>query len=175
MSDTWQSPLMRTVSDRGGMRALGGLLRMMRLDELVIPEYQRGRVWTTDQQSAWVGFVLSRMPLPAVWIRQVNVYDGSTEFRDELLDGQQRMTALLAWWSGDIPAVIPWSGEVAWCRSRRDQRALERCATPCMELPPTTTDAEAVSLYLTINTAGVQHTPEELNKARAWLAAKETT
>lgn len=165
----WTRPLMRYVSDRGGVRSLRGIIRALRCGEIVVPEWQRGRVWTPEQQAAWCGFVLSGMPLPAIWLRQVNAGEG---FRDELIDGQQRIGALLAWLEGDVPAVLPWNGSTVWCRTEQDERRLYRLTTPCLELPPHTSDAEVIDLYLALNTAGTPHTADELAKARDWLTEK---
>tara|TARA_R110000751_G_scaffold252582_1_gene352236 strand:+ start:134 stop:562 length:429 start_codon:yes stop_codon:yes gene_type:complete len=142
---------------------------MLDASEIVIPQWQRGRVWSEPQKAAWVGFVLSGMPLPAIWLRQVDVDGG---FRDEILDGQQRMSALQQWLRREIAGVIPWSGEVVWCLSEQDQRRIKRLSTPCMELPPGTTDEQAIDLYITLNTAGTPHTRADIQQARDWLVSR---
>lgn len=168
---TWANPIMRRVGHSGSSRQWSWLLNSVENGEIVIPEWQRGRVWTDEQKVAWCGYVLSRMPLPAVWIRQVNT--GAGQIRDELLDGQQRVSALIAWAAGEIPGVLPWDGREVWCRGDMERRWLNRIVTPCLELPATTSDADAVVLYLSLNTKGTPHTDADLNKARDWLSRKE--
>jgi hypothetical protein len=166
----WSHPLMRFVSNAGSSRSYYGLIRALETGELIIPEWQRGRVWSEQQKSDWCGYVLGQFPVPAVWMRQVDTVDG---FRDELLDGQQRLTALLQWVRGEIPANLPWVSRQVWCTSEYDRRRLTRLATPCLELPTTTTDEQAVQLYLLLNTAGTPHTEQELDRARNFLRNKD--
>lgn len=154
-------------ADKGGRRSFGGLLDALREGTLLVPHYQRGRVWTQDQQARWVGYVLSGAPLPAIFIREVNAVGG---FRDEILDGQQRLTALLDWTAGKVDAVT-WDGQIAACKTDQDRRMVERCACACVTMPVTTSDTEAMRLYLRLNTAGTPHTAEELDRVRALLLA----
>ena len=162
---TWTNPLFARA-DRGGRTPLSALVRAWRVGELLIPWYQRPGAWTDAQASAWVGYVLSGAPCPTIFIRQVNMDEG---FRDELLDGQQRLVSCVRWLDREIPAVLPHTGEEVWCRSDRDARELLREAWPCVTMPPETTHIQAAELYLTINTAGTPHTPQELQRVREGL------
>jgi hypothetical protein len=45
-----------------------------------------------------------------------------------------------------------------------------RLATPVMELPTDTTDAEAITAYLSLNSCGVVHAESDLEHARKMLA-----
>ncbi len=151
-------------ADKGGRTQIRVLVRKVREGELVIPEYQRGRKWTTEQKSLWVGYVLSWAPLPAIFVRQVNTGSG---FQDELVDGQQRVMACLEWLDGKFPATT-WDGKSFWARTDQDRRALDRVAMPQVLLPVATTDKQAVDIYLAINYGGTPHTPEDEAKAIAF-------
>lgn len=165
--DGWGFPLF-VYANKGGRMALRELVRAFQDGRLVVPSYQRGRVWTREQKQAWVGYVLSQAPLPAIFIREVNTADG---FRDELVDGQQRLTSIIEWLDGDFEAIIPWSGVLARCDTDMTRLAILRLATACVTLPVGTTDAQAMTLYLAINSAGTQHTPEELARVRGMVEA----
>lgn len=167
--DTWTDPLYLSAY-KEGKRSLRGLIHQMRNGELIIPFYQRDRIWTTEQQANWMGHLLSGAPCPTIYIREVDTPDG---FRDELLDGQQRLTACLDWLAGDIPAHIPWSEQNLWCPKDAPDKALFRLAIPCVTMPVTTTDEDAMNMYLRINTAGTPHTQEELDRVRHLLQSKE--
>ena len=167
LRDSWAAPLFARCGG-GGNRSFYGMLRGMRDGELVVPDYQRGRAWTVDQQSAWVGYVLSQAPLPAIFIREVNTAGG---FRDEIVDGQQRLTALLEWTSGLFAARL-WDGRMVRCRVPLDAAMINRRACPVQTLPPDTTEAEVLSLYLLLNTAGTPHTEAELARVRELLAMR---
>ena len=57
--DPWSNPLFASAS-HGGRRMILGLVRAMDCGELLVPAYQRPRVWTTEQKARWVGYVLSQ-------------------------------------------------------------------------------------------------------------------
>lgn len=164
----WTAPVMRWVSNvSGSARSLYGLLRLLEEAELSVPEWQRDRCWTLEQKINWCGFVLSGYPLPAIWIREGR--DPKTErFQDEIVDGQQRLTALLAWTRKEVPARL-WDGREVWCEGKLERRMLERRTMPCLTLPEHTTDEQVIELYLSINSRGTPHTEADFNRARDWL------
>ena len=166
----WEDPLYRRC-DRGGRRNLRDLLRQMDNGELLVPDYQRGRVWTEAQKAAWVGHVLSGAPCPAITLRLVNGPD--VQFRDEIVDGQQRLTSCQEWLAGEFGAHLAWCGETVWCDGEAAARALWRVGMPVVSMPVETTDAEALRMYLDINTKGTPHTDAELDRVRGMLDALE--
>lgn len=168
MIDTWTNPVFLRV--QRGNQLIGPLLRRIEEGELLVPDYQRGRVWTDEQKSKWTGYVLSHGPLPGIFVREVNVIDGQGgRFRDEIVDGQQRLLALLDWKHGKIPAFIPWSGETAWCTTEMHERLLGRITIPFNTLPSRTSDVEVYRVYLALNSGGTPHTEADLAKVRALL------
>ncbi|MDE2968652.1 MAG: DUF262 domain-containing protein [Chloroflexota bacterium] len=59
------------------------------------PEYQRGEVWTRDQEKKLVDSVLRGYQLPIIYLHDKRlVIAGRTNDRYEIIDGQQRITAL---------------------------------------------------------------------------------
>ena len=141
-----------------------GLLRSYREGELLIPKYQRGSVWTERQQAEFVGFMLEGSPVPALYIRDLDV-DGN--FADELVDGQQRLNALVAWEDGLIPAVLPSQNKSVWVKDMEWPGWRLNLAFPVGRFRGTT--AEAMTLYLAINTRGTPHTEAELRRVREML------
>lgn len=139
--------------------------------ELVIPDYQRPSVWTEAQQAAFVGFLLEGGRPPAIFIRRSD--DPSGLAPDELVDGQQRLTAWTRWRRGEIPGVLPWRQRSVWAADLPRKAAMIDIvtATPVVEL--TCSRADAISLYLLINTGGTPHTEAELDRARRLLAAEQ--
>jgi hypothetical protein len=164
----WEDPLYRRC-DRGGRRNLRDLLRQMDNGELLVPDYQRGRVWTERQKAEWVGHVLSGAPCPAITLRLVNGPD--VRFRDEIVDGQQRLTSCQDWLAGRVGAHLSWCDRTVWCDGDEAARVLYRVAMPVVSMPVETTDAEALRMYLAINTSGTPHTDAELDRVRGMLAA----
>jgi hypothetical protein len=126
------------------------------------PDYQRGHVWTKKQQIAYVEYGLmggeSSMTLTSNcpgWMR---------DFRGpyELVDGLQRVTAVLRFLDGDIPAFGGLYREYTDRLTITGPSFLWRV----MSLP---TRAEVLRLYLLINAGGVVHSEEEIERVRNLL------
>ena len=59
------------------------------------PEYQRGEVWTRDQQRKLIDSVLREYQLPIIYLHDITkIVAGKTQERLEIIDGQQRTSAL---------------------------------------------------------------------------------
>ena len=55
------------------------------------PEYQRGEVWTRDQQKKLIDSVLREYQLPIIYLHDITkIVAGKTQERLEIIDGQQR-------------------------------------------------------------------------------------
>jgi hypothetical protein len=162
---TWsdfQHPVMSRMSS--GKEMVGSLLRSIAEGAIIVPSYQRPKVWTPKQQAAFAGFVLEGAPLPAIYVREIDVPGKGIE--DELVDGQQRLDALAAFTAGEVPAVFPSTGKCAWIHQIEWTGWRMRGMPVCRFRG---TEAEALSLYLAINSAGTPHTQEELERVRARL------
>lgn len=61
------------------------------------PEYQRGKVWSRRRQALLIDSMVRGYDLPKFYVRQVE--DGP----EEVVDGQQRMTAIAAFFSDEVP------------------------------------------------------------------------
>ena len=128
-------------------------------------DFQRGHVWTPDQQSAFVehllrrgkGSELIRFNRPG-WPRQQDrIADPMV-----LVDGKQRLTAVLAFLRDQRPAFGHYR------RQYTDQLPLTAGTLRFMvnNLP---TRAAVLQWYLEINAGGTPHTPAELDKVRQLL------
>lgn len=157
-------PVLSRCRDRGNESAQS-LMFSYRQGFLRIPDYQRDTVWTPMQQAKFAGYFFEMGPQAALFIREV----WSEGSYDELVDGQQRLMALIAWEEGEIPAILPSQGKAIWAK----------------DFPPSIwrligfpvgrfqgTKKEALSLYLAINSGGTPHTQAELDRVRQLLAAE---
>ena len=145
-------------------------------DLLTTPAYQRGRVWTDKQASLFVGFLAEGGESPPVFIQRWRIRREATP-PDELVDGLQRVTALLRFAAGEIPMETP-QGERAYLHdfSEDDQRVwlgpaglkltaqYVECRAP----------AEVLALYIRLNRGGTPHTDAEIERVRAMLASEQT-
>ena len=92
------------------MDAPEGVPREARLPRRMVlcPDYQRGLTWTPGQAESFAGFWLQGGECPKIWVhRSQSVRTGGREYWDtpcEVIDGQQRLTALRSWVRGEINA-----------------------------------------------------------------------
>ncbi len=156
---TYKNPLF-AFSDFNGSEPIVSKVKQYNDGLLVIPEYQRGFSWTDEEQSKWVGYVVSGGPLPTTFVRQVDTPDG---WKDEIIDGQHRLMALKRWLDGEIP-MYTWDGRVEY-RTEENYVHLARLKMPLALLPESTTDLEAVNFYLTMAQAVKPHTEKDLQPA----------
>ena len=65
------------------------------------PEYQRGEVWTRDQEKKLIDSVLRGYQLPIIYLHEITkTIAGKTQERYEIIDGQQRTSALRNFFEG---------------------------------------------------------------------------
>lgn len=125
------------------------------------PEFQRGHVWTEAQQIAFVEFVL-RGGVGSLEIKFNHPGWGSTyKGTMQLVDGKQRLTAVLKFLNNEIPAFGTYYKDFTGY--------LPSDAQLIFLVNDLKTEAEVLQWYLEINAGGTPHTEEELNKVRRML------
>ena len=143
------------------------------------PDYQRGPVWTLNQQERFIGHVLGGGETPLIYVQR---YENpkhapkGTNYLDlssEVIDGQQRLRAVRAFVTGEINGQAYHHG--AWhSYPYQDLSVVERRATRLssrfvfVDLPRT----DRLRFYLRLN-GGVAHTEAELDRVRVMLAREE--
>ncbi len=140
------------------------LFREMDAGRLIIPDYQRGRVWSAEQAALFAGFVLTGGQPPPIWIQEHPDAD-----IEEIVDGLQRISAMRAFFNGDIPAELP-NGECVYrfdldadCNGFLKPLYLTKMIVrlPCR--------ADVLRLYLRLNRGGTIHTDAEIARVQALL------
>ena len=128
------------------------------------PDYQRGHVWSEAQQTAFVEYGL--MGGEAGMVITTNCPGWMADFRGpyELVDGLQRVTAVLRFLRGEIPAF----------GRKADQYTGRMPRGPCfqwrvMTLPDR---ASVLKQYLLLNAGGIAHSAAEIVRVRALLDAE---
>src|SRR5712691_10377983 len=60
------------------------------------PEYQRGEAWTELQKAAFIDSIFRAYPVPALFLHETHApgLDEAPSKKYEIVDGQQRLTAL---------------------------------------------------------------------------------
>jgi hypothetical protein len=65
------------------------------------PEFQRRLVWTTEDKIRFMDTVLKNMPFPEIYVANGPVDVNTGEGQQLLVDGQQRVTTIVDYFSGD--------------------------------------------------------------------------
>lgn len=132
---------------------------------LIIPNYQRGRVWSQFQSESFVGFMLEGGRPPAVYLRE------RPDFVDEVVDGQQRLNAALDFANGRICALL--SGRkkmISWLElTVVERRCFLRITMPVIIINESISDEGVIRLYLKINRGGTPHTKQEIARVEKML------
>ncbi len=129
------------------------------------PPYQRGHVWSPEQASAFVGYLLKGGKCPLIWVNRYE--DERTGGKDYLyrpasvIDGKQRITALIRWVQDEIAANL--YGRDIWYH---ELSVIDRRGLPFLDvIYVNMTERDQMRLYLNLN-GGIAHTAEELERVR---------
>lgn len=128
------------------------------------PDFQRGHVWTEEKQIAYIEFILRGGRSARVIYFNCPGWMGNFDGPFVLVDGKQRLQAALRFVRGEIPAFGLYLSQYS-------------------DTPPHTagfrfninnlkTRRQVLQWYLDLNTGGVIHTTEEIEKVRRLLAAE---
>lgn len=132
------------------------------------PPYQRGHVWTPEQQSAYVEFCLQ-----GGYTGRDIYFNCSTWMKGfstpvEVVDGKQRLTAVRGFLAGEVPAfghlIHEYDDKVP---------STSREAQFVFHVNDLRTRADVIRWYLDLNFTGTPHTPEELEKVRRMLEEEQ--
>ena len=129
-------------------------------------DFQRAHVWTQEQQVAFVEHIL-RGGHGSNLIRFNRAHwgahrDVSIDGPMVLVDGKQRLTAVIKFLKGEIPVFGHYIGEY------QDQPRLKYGLK--FQINDLRTRAAVLRWYLEINTGGTPHTDEEIEKVQRMLS-----
>ena len=141
-------------------------------DPLVVPDYQRGRVWSDDQSARFIGFLAEGGTMAPVFVQRWPVRsDGSFE-PDEIVDGLQRLTAICRFLDGSVPMELA-DGRRAFLRdlSERDQELFVGPGGPLVHVDflELGTREDVLRFYIRLNRGGTPHSDADIDRVRAML------
>jgi len=128
------------------------------------PDFQRGHVWTERQQVAYVEYALRGGLESSSGVLLFNCADWDSTSREpiQLVDGKQRLTALLRFLRNEIPAFGRGYGEYEGSISVTGARVE-------VHVNQLRTREEVLRWYLELNSGGIAHSDEEIERVRALL------
>jgi len=126
------------------------------------PDFQRGHVWSEEQQIRYVEFMLKGGKSSRVIYWNCKGWMQTFEGPMVLVDGKQRISAVLRFLGNEIPAFGHKREEYT------DKLRLAHCDF-LMNVNNLKTRAEVLQWYIDLNAGGVAHTTVEIEKVRHLL------
>lgn len=126
------------------------------------PDYQRTHVWTPEQQSRYIEYVLQGGEVGRVITFNCPGWMHTWKGPFELVDGKQRVEAVRAFFRDEVPVF-------GYVCSQIEGRFPWGDCTFTWQVCTLNTREEILQLYLNINAGGTPHTKDELDKVRAML------
>jgi hypothetical protein len=128
------------------------------------PDFQRGHVWTERQQIRYVEYILRGGTGARDIMCNHPGWQSASAAPYELVDGKQRLTAVLAFLRGQIRVF-------GHCFSEyEDRQHLRFYAGLKWHVNELKTRREVLQWYLDLNAGGVVHTTKEIERVRELLA-----
>ncbi len=133
-----------TRSPKAGERALG---------QFILPPFQRASVWTEEQKRSLIESIYLGLPIGSIVWNRTMLNEETDEW---LLDGQQRVTAILDYMDNKI-SVNGWF--------HKDLPHNEKVHFERMNIPVIMTEIKSVEecmdIYRRLAYGGTNHTPED--------------
>lgn len=130
------------------------------------PDFQRGHVWAREQQTAYVEYILKGGVSGREIYLNCNGWMGSYKGPFVIVDGKQRLEAVRAFLRNEVPVFNYYFKDFT-------DRLPTGSAFFCININNLKTRKEVLQWYLEMNTGGVVHTKEELNRVKNLLEMAE--
>jgi hypothetical protein len=127
----------------------------------LIPDFQRGHVWTEKQQIAFVEYIFRGGDSG----REIYFNHGhwTSDYKDDmvLVDGLQRITACLRFLRNEIP--------IFGCKRNEIEGKIGMSIYLYFNVNNLKTRTQVLTWYLEMNSGGTVHTEDDLNKVKKLL------
>lgn len=132
------------------------------------PDFQRGHVWTKEQQTAYMEFLLKGGKTSRVIYFNCPYYFDYTPEKYDMdmvcVDGLQRLTAIRKFLNNELKVFGYYLNEF------EDAEIIRRTYDIKFNINSLSTRKEVLQWYLDINTGGTIHSKEEIEKVQQLLA-----
>ena len=130
------------------------------------PKFQRGHVWTEEQQIKWLEFFLRGGKTGRILYFNYPSWQGPIkegEYNDFVcVDGLQRLTAIQRFMNGEIPVFGSYINEY------EDRMSLVRDSIK-VNINNLKTEKEVLQWYVDMNSGGTPHSDEEIERVKRMI------
>lgn len=138
------------------------------------PDFQRGHVWTPEQQARYIENVYRGVVPPETMVIQFNAphwddfdYEGELPREIQIIDGLQRLTAVRQYLAGE---VRPFGKHVSDFDGTKYSMKRWNVYRFKFSMHQFKTRANLLQHYLDLNAGGTPHAPDEIARVRSLLA-----
>lgn len=157
-----------TAEDFGTWREAGTLV--------LTPKFQRRSVWTNAARSYLIDTLLRDLPVPPLYLRVAQDAKANRAVR-EVVDGQQRLNAVLWFVDGEYPLSRtlpgPWRGKQFAALSKEERDRITQYGFNC-EVLYGVSDAEVLEIFARLNTYSIPLNPQELRNGKFFGLFKQS-
>ena len=145
------------------------LVRKMKEDEFIFPNFQRQYVWKIDEASKFIESLLLGLPVPSIFLAK-DKYSG----RLIVIDGQQRLRTIQLFYEGIFPdgkafklrnVFTQINGLTYQDLSAQDRRNLDDSIIHCLIISENENSNNIFYLFERLNTTGTPLTKQEIRNA----------
>lgn len=136
---------------------------------VICPDFQRGHVWTEDQQIAYVEYILKNPSSGRTLYLNHPGWMKNWKGEFVLVDGLQRFTASRRFMNNEIPAYGFFCRDFRWYEGDETGERLPSELSFNVCIATLKSRADVLQWYLDFNSAGTQHSAEELARVRGLL------
>ena len=137
------------------------------------PWYQRRSVWTPPQRSYLINTICNNKPIPTCYVRHYLDTEQEKSIK-EIVDGQQRIRAILDFLKDAFPARVPGhKGKVKYSTLSRTERTDFRMKKISVGYLIGASDADVIDIFGRLNSVSKQLNEQEKRNARYSGAMKQ--
>lgn len=139
------------------------------------PKFQRRPIWKDPAKAYFIDTLLRGFPVPPLYMRRAAQVNRAGMVR-EVIDGQQRLRALLEFFDGDLKLTkspgAPWANKSLYQLGDEDLERLQRFEFMVVEYDQVP-DSTVLEIFSRLNTYSVGLNSQELRNGR-WFGAFKT-
>lgn len=174
LSDLQQKARERTVKTQNIEYDLETLVKKIKKGTIKLdPDYQRRHRWTTETSSRLIESLILNIPVPLIYLSQdvdVDIETGDEESRYSVIDGQQRLTAIVNFFANEfsltgLDALTQLEGTYYKDLPPFLIRRLEERTIKCLRIDSTIDDQVKYDIFERLNSGSVKLEAQELRNA----------